>query len=86
MLKEIFVVKAKKTTVKAVLEDDLYILNQKGKPKRNVTYKLEIDKITVPLKAGARIGTLNVLDNNKVLLSTSNYLRKNRKGKYLGFI
>jgi D-alanyl-D-alanine carboxypeptidase (penicillin-binding protein 5/6) len=69
VLKEIFVVKAKKTTVKAVLEDDLYILNQKGKPKRNVTYKLEIDKITVPLKAGARIGTLNVIDNNKVLLS-----------------
>ncbi|HHX93473.1 MAG TPA: D-alanyl-D-alanine carboxypeptidase [Tenericutes bacterium] len=69
VLKEIFVAKAKKTTVKAVLEDDLYILNQKGKPKRNVTYKLEIDKITVPLKAGARIGTLNVIDNNKVLLS-----------------
>lgn len=71
VLKEIFVAKAKKTTVKAVLEDDLYILNQKGKPKRNVTYKLEIDKITVPLKAGARIGTLNVIDNNKILLSVS---------------
>ena len=37
------------------------------KKKRNITYKANIDKIVAPVKKGDKVGTIDIIEDNKVI-------------------
>ena len=52
-----------------VPKTDINILNTKLGTKRNVTYNLELSTISVPIKKGDSIGKINVMENNKIIMT-----------------
>ena len=56
-------------TVEVVHIEDITILNTKIGTKRNVTYKTELGDIKAPIKQGDKVGIINVLEDNKVIMS-----------------
>ena len=63
------VVLGKKDTVEITANDDINILNTKVGTKRNVTYEVELDSIKAPLKKGAVVGKINVIEDNKTIMT-----------------
>lgn len=43
------------------------ILNNKNEEKRNVTYEVDVKEIKSPIKIGDIVGTLNILEDNKII-------------------
>lgn len=37
--------------------------------KRNITYKVELDKIKAPIKKGNKLGTINIIEDNKTIMT-----------------
>lgn len=56
-----------KLTTDIVAIDKITILNKKSDKKRNITYKTNIDKIIAPVKKGDKVGTIDIIENNKVI-------------------
>ena len=54
---------------KIVPKEDINILNTKTGTKRNVTYKTNINKIKAPIKKGDIIGKINIIENNKTIMT-----------------
>lgn len=52
-----------------VPKTDINILNTKLGTKRNVTYNLELSTISAPIKKGDSIGKINVMENNKIIMT-----------------
>ncbi len=52
-----------------VPKTDINILNTKLGTKRNVTYNLELPTISAPIKKGDSIGKINVMENNKIIMT-----------------
>lgn len=50
-----------------IVNEDINILNKKGKEKRNVTYEVKLDEKELPIKQNEVIGKLIVKENNKEL-------------------
>lgn len=67
VLKEIKISKAKDETVKIVPVDDVNIIMNKSTKLGNITYDLNINKITVPTKKGTCVGKLSIKENNKIV-------------------
>ena len=44
-------------------------LNTKSGTKRNVEYKIELDNIKAPLKQGDVVGKINVIEDNKTIMT-----------------
>lgn len=63
------VMEGKKKTVKIVAKNDVNILNKSNGTKRNVNYKFDINEIKAPVKKGDVVGNINVLENNKIIMS-----------------
>ena len=51
--------------VDIVSQDDITILNNSQKGKRNIKYEIKTDDITAPVKVGDRVGKISVYENNK---------------------
>ena len=51
--------------VDIVSQDDIIILNNSQKGKRNIKYEIKTDDITAPVKVGDRVGKISVYENNK---------------------
>lgn len=64
-------------TVEVVPKEDITILNTKIGSKRNVTYKIELDDIKAPIKQGDKVGIINVLEDNKVIMSVDVIAKSN---------
>ena len=47
--------------------EEVQILNNNTKDKRNVTYEIEADTIKAPVKVGDIVGKINVIENNKII-------------------
>jgi len=47
--------------------EEVKILNNNTKEKRNVTYKIETEKIKAPVKVGDIVGKINIIEDNKVI-------------------
>ena len=47
--------------------EDINILNNNSKEKRNVSYNIKLDKVVSPLKKNDVVGKLEVIENNKVI-------------------
>lgn len=48
---------------------DINILNSKIKDKRNVTYKIILDKVKAPIRKGDVVGKANIIEYNKIITS-----------------
>ncbi len=59
-----------KETVNVVAKEDITILNKNTDSKRNVTYKLKLDTIKAPVKKGDKVGKIEVIENNQVIMET----------------
>ena len=71
------VILGKKETVEIVPMEDVDILNTKTGTKRNVTYKVELDKIKAPIKKGDIVGKINIIEDNQTIMSINATVKNN---------
>ena len=57
----------KTLTTEIVPKENITILNKKSDDQKNITYKTNINKIIAPVKKGDTIGTIDIIENNKVI-------------------
>lgn len=66
---KIKVEKGVKEYVSIVPKQDVNILNNNSNNKRNVTYSLNVDTVSAPVKAGQVVGTLDVIEDDRVIMT-----------------
>ena len=49
-------------------KDIITILNKNTDGKRNVTYKLKLDTIKAPVKIGDKVGKIEVIENDQIIM------------------
>lgn len=64
----VYIDKSKEKTAKIVTKKDITELISKEKESPNYTYNLKIDKLKAPLKKGTKIGTVEILDNEGLIV------------------
>lgn len=64
----IYIDKSKQKTAKIVVKNPVTELISKEKDIPNYTYNLKVEKITVPIKAGIKVGTVEILDNEGLIV------------------
>ena len=64
----IYIDKSKQKTAKIVVKNPVTELISKEKDIPNYTYNLKLEKITVPIKAGTKVGTVEILDNEGLIV------------------
>lgn len=57
----------KKEEVDIISKETITILRKKSDKDRNIVYKANIDKIVAPVKKGNKVGTIDILEDNKVI-------------------
>lgn len=67
-LGNVYIDKSKEKTVKIVTKKDITELINKEKKSPNYTYNLKIDKLKAPLKKGTKVGTVEILDNEGLIV------------------
>ena len=67
-LGNVYIDKSKEKTVKIVTKKDITELISKEKESPNYTYNLKIDKLKAPLKKGTKVGTVEILDNEGLIV------------------
>lgn len=66
-----------KEYVEVVPKEEVNILNNKNSDKRNVTYKVELNNIKAPIAAGDTVGKINVIENNKTIMTVEVTVKEN---------
>ena len=61
--------KGNKNNTNVYLKEDLTVINKRSNKDIKYDYEILIDEIKLPLKNGDKIGTINLLDNNKIIKS-----------------
>ena len=59
--------KSTKENIEIVPTQDVTLLHKKGEKKKNSSYELELDNITVPIKKGEKVGILKIMEDNNVV-------------------
>ena len=67
-LGNIYIDKSKQKTAKIVVRNPVTELISKEKEAPNYTYNLKVGKLTAPLKAGTKVGTVEILDNEGLIV------------------
>ena len=57
----------KKEEVDIISKETITILSKKSAKDRNIVYKANIDKIVAPVNKGDKVGTIDILEDNKVI-------------------
>ena len=79
--------KGKKEYVQIVPVENINILNKKIDGKKNVTYDLHVNKIKAPVKVGDIVGTIDILDNDKVIKTVNLTVKENiDKASFIGLL
>ena len=65
--------KSSKIKNDVIVKEDINILNKKNSKERKVSYKIKLDKKSLPIEKDSKIGTLEVIENNKVIYKTNVY-------------
>ena len=65
--------KSSKVKNDVIVKEDINILNKKNSKERKVSYKIKLDKKSLPIEKDSKIGTLEVIENNKVINKTNVY-------------
>lgn len=50
-----------------IAKDKITVLSKKSEEERNITYKANIDKLVAPIKKGDKVGTIDIIEDNKVI-------------------
>lgn len=66
-----------KEYVEVVPKEEVNILNNKNSDKRNVTYKVKLNNIKAPIAAGDTVGKINVIENNKTIMTVDVTVKEN---------
>ena len=66
-------------TVEVLPKEDITILNTKIGTKRNITYELELDNIKAPVKQGDVVGKINIIEDNKTIMTIEAIAKTNIK-------
>lgn len=61
------VIGGKKRKVNIVPTEDVNILYQKSVGKKNIIYEVKVDSIKAPIKQGDVVGTIDIIENDKVI-------------------
>lgn len=67
ILGRVNVYQGEKEMVDIIPLEDINILNNKNKEKRNITYKLNVDKLKSPVKKGDVVGKIEIIEDNNVI-------------------
>lgn len=67
-LGNIYIDKSKQKTAKIVVRNPVTELISKEKESPSYTYNLKVGKLTAPLKAGTKVGTVEILDNEGLIV------------------
>ena len=67
-LGNIYIDKSKQKTAKIIVKNPVTELISKEKDIPNYTYNLKVEKITAPIKAGTKVGTVEILDNEGLIV------------------
>lgn len=65
--------KSSKVTNDVIVKNDISILNKKSSKKRNITYKVKLDKKKLPIKKNEKVGIIEVKENGKVIYKDNVY-------------
>ena len=65
--------KSSKVKNEVIVKEDINILNKKNSKERKVSYRVNLNKKNLPIKKNQKLGTLEVLENNKVIYKTNVY-------------
>lgn len=65
--------KSSKVKNDVIVLEDINILNKKNSKERKVSYRVNLNKKNLPIKKNQKLGTLEVLENNKVIYKTNVY-------------
>ena len=63
--------------VNIIPKEEVNILNTKSGTKRNVTYNVKIDDIKAPVKNGDVVGKINIIEDNKNIMTIDATVQKN---------
>ena len=64
----VYIDKSKEKTAKIITKKDITELISKEKDAPNYTYNLKVDKLNAPIKAGTKVGTVEILDNEGLIV------------------
>lgn len=67
----------KMTTANIVAQKEITILSKKSDTKRNITYDVKIDKLVAPLTKGAKVGTIDIIEDGKVIATIDATVNEN---------
>ena len=70
VVKNISLKKADKNKIKALLKDNLVVIEESGIKKKKYSYEVNINDIKLPINTGDKIGIIKVLYNKKVVSSS----------------
>lgn len=59
-----------------VSKETITILNKKSDDVRNITYEVDVNSVTAPVKKGDKIGTINILEDGKIISSVDATVKK----------
>ena len=57
----------KTLTTEIVPKENITILNKKSDEQKNITYKTNINKIIAPVKKGDKVGTIDIIEDGKII-------------------
>lgn len=77
VIEEVNVNLGKKLTADIISKEKVTILNKKTDEIRNITYELKTGKLTAPIKKGDTVGTINILEDNKVISTIPATVKEN---------
>lgn len=79
--------KANKEKINIIVEDNLTILTKKSETSINYDTKYKINKIILPIKKGTKVGTIDVILNNKIIKTSNLIVEENiDKISYLKYL
>lgn len=67
----------KKLTTEIVPKESITILNKKNEEIKNITYKTNINKIIAPVKRGDKVGTIDIIEEGKVISTIDATVKEN---------
>ena len=68
---------ADKKEIEVVPKENINILNNKSKDKRNIEYEIKLDSVKAPINTGDKVGILTVTENNKEIMQIDLTIKEN---------
>lgn len=67
----------KEIVTEIIPKESITILNKKSEELKNITYKANIKRIVAPIKKGDKVGTIDILEDNKIISTIDATVKNN---------